>query len=67
MPGWFGRGNGKPPAPESDGLGRRAVIDIRDISKIYRMGDIEVRALQGVSLRIHEGEFLSIMGPSGSS
>ncbi len=49
-----------------DGHGRRAVIDIRDISKVYQMGDIEVRALNGVSLRIYQGEFVSIMGPSGS-
>ena len=66
MPAWFGRSNGTPSAPEDDGVGPRTVIDVRDITKVYRMGDIEVRALQGVSLRIYEGEFLSIMGPSGS-
>jgi putative ABC transport system ATP-binding protein len=49
-----------------DETGRRVVIDIRDISKMYKMGDIEVHALRGVSLKIYEGEFLSIMGPSGS-
>jgi len=49
-----------------DERGRKAVIDIRDISKIYKMGDIEVPALRGVSLRVYEGEFISIMGPSGS-
>ncbi len=46
--------------------GRKAVIDIRNIAKIYRMGDIEVQALAGVSLRVYDGEFISIMGPSGS-
>jgi putative ABC transport system ATP-binding protein len=66
MAGLFGRGNGKAAEPERDANGRRAVIDVRGITKVYRMGDIEVGALQGVSLKIYEGEFLSIMGPSGS-
>src|SRR5258707_10929618 len=50
----------------TDERGRKAVIDIRNISKIYKMGDIEIPALRGVSLRVYEGEFISIMGPSGS-
>ena len=50
----------------TDERGRKAVIDVRDITKIYKMGDIEVPALRGVSLRVYEGEFVSIMGPSGS-
>jgi putative ABC transport system ATP-binding protein len=45
---------------------RKAVIDVRGITKVYTMGDIEVHALRGVDLKIYEGEFLSIMGPSGS-
>ena len=45
---------------------RKVVIDIQDITKMYRMGEIEVHALRGVTLKIYEGEFLSIMGPSGS-
>src|SRR2546430_6408994 len=50
----------------TDERGRKAVIDVRDISKIYKMGDIEVPAWRGVALRVYEGEFISIMGPSGS-
>jgi putative ABC transport system ATP-binding protein len=50
----------------TDERGRKAVIDVREITKIYKMGDIEVQALRGVSLRVYEGEFISIMGPSGS-
>jgi putative ABC transport system ATP-binding protein len=42
------------------------VIDIRGLVKVYRMGDVEVRALDGVNLRIDRGEFAVIMGPSGS-
>ncbi len=49
-----------------DENGRKAVIDIRDITKVYKMGEVEVHALRGVTLKIYEGEFLSIMGPSGS-
>src|SRR5258707_7197176 len=50
----------------TDERGRKAVIDVRDISKVYKMGDIDIPALRGVSLQVYEGEFISIMGPSGS-
>ena len=46
--------------------GRRAVLELRDVSKVYQLGDVEVRALSGVSLEVCEGDMVSIMGPSGS-
>jgi putative ABC transport system ATP-binding protein len=42
------------------------VILTRDLHKVYRMGDQEVRALNGVSLEVAPGDFIAIMGPSGS-
>jgi putative ABC transport system ATP-binding protein len=42
------------------------MIDIQDITKVYSMGDMEVRALDGVSLWIEAGEWVAITGPSGS-
>ncbi|WP_461766164.1 ABC transporter ATP-binding protein [Pseudothermotoga sp.] len=42
------------------------IIRVENVRKIYRMGDNEVRALDGVSLTVEEGEFLIVMGPSGS-
>jgi len=42
------------------------VIDVRDVTKVYQMGDIQVHALRGVSLKVRRGEMMAIMGPSGS-
>ncbi|HEV8204006.1 MAG TPA: ABC transporter ATP-binding protein [Pyrinomonadaceae bacterium] len=49
------------PLPEA-----RPVIELEHIHKTYTMGDVEVHALRGVSLTINEGEFVAIMGASGS-
>lgn len=43
-----------------------SVIEIKDITKVYQMGQVEVHALRGVSLNVEKGEIMSIMGPSGS-
>jgi len=43
-----------------------ALIELRDIRKIYNLGEVDVRALDGVSLDIHEGEYVSLIGQSGS-
>ncbi len=43
-----------------------ALIDTRDLYKIYQVGDVEVKALGGVSVAIEKGEFVAVMGPSGS-
>src|SRR5271157_5260031 len=42
------------------------MIDVRDLTKIYHVGDVDVHALRGVNLSVAKGEFLSVVGPSGS-
>lgn len=44
----------------------RAVFEARGITKVYRMGEIEVHALRGVDLDLYEAEFVVLLGPSGS-
>ena len=44
----------------------RSMIEIKDVTKVYQMGENEVHALDGVDISINEHEFVSIIGPSGS-
>jgi putative ABC transport system ATP-binding protein len=43
-----------------------ALIELREVTRIYRMGDVDVAALRGVSLDVERGEFVAVMGTSGS-
>lgn len=42
------------------------LIDVRNLTKVYEMGDVRVHALRGVSFTVESGEFIAIVGPSGS-
>jgi putative ABC transport system ATP-binding protein len=42
------------------------ILELHDVTKVYKMGEREIRALNGVNLNVKKGEFLSIVGPSGS-
>ena len=44
----------------------KVVIEIHDLTKVYTMGEVEVRALDGITIDVNEGELLAVMGPSGS-
>ena len=58
-----GDGNGAKP---NLGAGTDTVIEVTDLHKYYELGETRVHALRGVSLKIHAGEFVAIMGASGS-
>src|SRR4030065_2809964 len=55
-----------PPRRPGRGCCKMAHIEARNISKVYRLGDVDLRALDGISTTIEKGEFVAIMGQSVS-
>jgi len=47
-------------------MSNRAIIELKDVTRVYRRGAEEVHALKGINLTVEKGDFLSIVGPSGS-
>ena len=43
-----------------------ALIEVQQLRKVYRLGDIDLTALENVSVTVERGEFVAVMGPSGS-
>ena len=47
-------------------MSEKVIIKTENITKVYKIGEIEVHALRGIDLEVNDGEFIAIMGPSGS-
>src|SRR5438270_11587614 len=54
------------PTPQKAAVAGKAIIEIRDLRKVYRRDKQEVTVLDGISLAVPEGAFEALMGPSGS-
>jgi putative ABC transport system ATP-binding protein len=52
--------------PRAGGGAHRVIFELRGVTKVYRMGEVEVHALRGVDLDLPEGELTVLLGPSGS-
>lgn len=47
-------------------LNRRIIVELENVKKVYKLGSVDVPAIKGISIKIYEGEFLAIVGKSGS-
>jgi putative ABC transport system ATP-binding protein len=45
---------------------KHPVVELKDVKKIYKLGEVDLPVLKGISLKVHRGDFVSIIGPSGS-
>jgi putative ABC transport system ATP-binding protein len=52
---------------EGELLGPPVGLELVEVARVYRMGDVAVPALRGVTLRIAPGEFVALVGPSGAA
>ena len=43
-----------------------SIVELKELTKIYKVGDVEFKALDGIDLNIEEGKFVVILGPSGA-